>query len=214
MLRNFRKGKLTKVLEPCIMKWKESRPIERAAVAVLLAGALFCCWQTGEEEAVPVSGEEVVATDGHATGETGRAAPSAADRPGVTAIRGSEAAAQRVSLRDPFQPDHPGPEKVQEQGRGKGKGNKHGAEAAGTAKNAVPGENRSEQGQAVKGKTAQPELQGIIQSEDRLGALLLISGNSYLLAQGESQGNVQVLSINSAGVEIQQGGQIKWLQLL
>lgn len=213
MLRNFCAGKLAKVLESCIMKWKESRPIERAVVAVLLAGALFCCWQTEEGAAVPVPGEEAAVPDRDASGETGRAVPSAAGQSGVTAIRGSEAAAQRLSLGDPFQPDHPGPEKVQEQGRGKEKGNKHEAEGAGTAKDTAFGKSRSEQGQTPKGKTVQLELQGIIQSEDRLGALLMISGNTYLLAQGESQGNVQVLAINSAGVEIEQGGQVKWLQL-
>lgn len=213
MLRIFRGGMLTKVLKPCITKWRESRPIERAAVAALLAGTLFCCWQIGEDDTLPVPEEEIgAAADRYSPGEAHRAVPLATDKSEVKAIRGGEAAGQRLALGDPFQADHPGPEKVQTQGIDKGHPGK-GYEAAAAARKAAPGEERTEGKQAAKGKAAQLELQGIIQSEDRLGALLLIRGNTYLLGQGETQGNIQVLSINSAGVEIQQDGQVKWLQL-
>lgn len=167
---------------------------------LLLSGTLFYCWPDDTEGPDPAGKENLVVRP--------QSIDAGIQHGRMLSILGSEASDKPLRFGDPFQPEHPVP------GQMAGDAGAGGAGQAEPAKQQGGGAaGRKEGSSPAKARTASPQLQGIIQSEDELGALLLIGGSTYLLAQGENQGNVQVLSITPAGVEVQQGDQVHWFQL-
>lgn len=194
-------------------KMKESwqlRTAMFATFAVLAAVAFFVATGEGEESA-----ESVAFSEGSL--QKTQTVPAK-----QTDIIGMAAATEKKNLRNPFLPDHPdlAQQKVLRETVGNlataAEAKKQGTQLgqAGTSSPATGNGSEEHSKTADKAKqTEQIRLQGIIQSPDGAGVLLLIGTNTELLLAGECIGGCTLQEIGNDKAVIMAGGKLQNLQV-